>query len=1202
MARHDHRAPTHLRRSDVAHNALVDVPAADSNSPHGAEKVGVLPSRHGLGRDDNQAMANANASAVATSPAPATATATATAAVMNEAGAMHPPMAHRHHGKHARPLQRVRCLKLKTMIHPDLLVPYLYGGDRGSRINRIVMETGCSIDYCPMSPGDQAQSPRSMAYIMNYLVSAESTARLEAGVKMLRAVVEKVEMHLQRKMHSWGAHPHYPRSIEEPSDAMPTEEAYMAPMPPRRVRYASYSMPMIDPDDMEVERRRDVYGAYKAGMSKADVKEESGDLHATVRMDGVIDEEHGGMHENDDDDHMWMADHAMEEEEGYWVPSERHHVRVTVSVSVDTSEEAPTNEEPAGEETRVGDEEPNRNQATESTTTANKHSQTDERHCPEQIEKDPETSTSSDHDINLDDTDEGVSSKATPTCAKTDENENSTTKPAMNAVSFSSPIIDSNRLLTDSLSWNSTVNVELLRFEEKMQARAGKMTSAHDDTNELVQLHALCTAMTDLQFAVVASKEFSATEKREVLSTLDQLLDVFSSNVGAQEKILQLSAGLERVLSLALIQESFMAQRPKLEQMDDAHTDPHDEIPVPQLDSEDAEEKFQESRSTIKVEPRQPSMTKDPQGRIPSFVKEFLQQFEAKEDSSAVMRSLHKRLVSELIKSDPYYYVGFKKQQSLGLPTCDFGCRGASAIKWERKLVSQISSRMKWFDSIAYTLAKGTGGKELLNRKKMNSTIRKLHLVALQVHCLVSHLYCMRGRGVCREMDSLQVALNNSYYEKRMNAYKARLKLVLHPQQTGSHSLEELVRDTLEFLPELLLFVDVWGYEYREETKVKKFSVKLPLSFFRSVENATFDYDQDSNKVLQGICDELLNLLYLWNDFKWGESLEVLTLERIVVFERHVKTSILKILDAHASHLVSLWANRLMEEPEQLQRVRLTQPKVYYPESFRTDASCNAPVTLNKVDGKSDAEESSEDEDALAAEFWATADGNTFRSLAETFESRQKTCLKNIAEWDEESVNTNLMKWSEVVDKRLHLRELAAAASQLMRSKQPDTTGGGTPVPEASNATPELLALASKTQFVTKEAADVAEKIALHTAAHQLNIERKDANPMNTAASFGSMEDEDFDDPESLSEAPGATESPSNDTTRMDDKFAASEEQPSPHMIPELVGILSSTKREVDEILNQRIRSARVRVKLQSQSLLLARQTLDLLHNLAPLT
>lgn len=65
---------------------------------------------------------------------------------------------------------RVRLAKLLTRVPPDVVIPYL----DGERMNAIMAETSCSIDYCALSPGEPARSPRSMDYRMNFLVSAET--------------------------------------------------------------------------------------------------------------------------------------------------------------------------------------------------------------------------------------------------------------------------------------------------------------------------------------------------------------------------------------------------------------------------------------------------------------------------------------------------------------------------------------------------------------------------------------------------------------------------------------------------------------------------------------------------------------------------------------------------------------------------------------------------------------------------------------------------------------------------------------------------------------------------------------------------------------------------------------------------------------------------------------------------------------------
>ncbi|KAJ0395294.1 hypothetical protein P43SY_001162 [Pythium insidiosum] len=103
----------------------------------------------------------------------------------------------------ARRQQRVRCLNVKTTVLPDLLVPYLYG-DRQNRIGNIMERTGSTIDYCPLSPDEQAQSPPNMTYTMSFLVSAESATQLDSACKMLRSLVERLQLHVQQKLAASG--------------------------------------------------------------------------------------------------------------------------------------------------------------------------------------------------------------------------------------------------------------------------------------------------------------------------------------------------------------------------------------------------------------------------------------------------------------------------------------------------------------------------------------------------------------------------------------------------------------------------------------------------------------------------------------------------------------------------------------------------------------------------------------------------------------------------------------------------------------------------------------------------------------------------------------------------------------------------------------------------------------------------------------
>ncbi|CAI5700380.1 unnamed protein product [Peronospora effusa] len=67
-------------------------------------------------------------------------------------------------GRHETSTQRVRAVRITTRIYPDILIPYLYDERSGRSINAIVNTTGCTIDYCALSPDEFEQSPTSRGY------------------------------------------------------------------------------------------------------------------------------------------------------------------------------------------------------------------------------------------------------------------------------------------------------------------------------------------------------------------------------------------------------------------------------------------------------------------------------------------------------------------------------------------------------------------------------------------------------------------------------------------------------------------------------------------------------------------------------------------------------------------------------------------------------------------------------------------------------------------------------------------------------------------------------------------------------------------------------------------------------------------------------------------------------------------------------
>ncbi|KAE8903852.1 hypothetical protein PF003_g12353 [Phytophthora fragariae] len=677
---------------------------------------------------------------------------------------------------------------------------------------------------------------------------------------------------------------------------------------------------------------------------------------------------------------------------------------------------------------------------------------------------------------------------------------------------------------------------------------------------------------------------------------------------------------------------------------------------------------------------------------LPPFIWSLLARVITSDPQTYVMRVTHKRLMDEIAKGDPYYYLhptiltsnadGSSLLRSSPARQCEFGCRGASALKWERKLVSQISSRMKSFDNVAYSLARSSGGKEVLNRKKMNSIIRKLHLVAMQLHSLVSHLYCVKGQTTCKEIDSLPIALNNSHFERKMGVYKSRLKLVVphkyqqqqqSPQQqqlnSANEPAEELLRDTYEFFPELLLCVDIWGYNYREG-QAKRHNSKsvlgenhsgvvsegalFPLGFFRGVEILAFDFEHDSNGLLRCICDELLNIVCLWNDFKWTDNLEAVALERVVSFETDVTASILKILELYAHHLQALWAVRLLDEPDQLRSVHFTQFNAYYSDRSQgglnpsSGAQSRAPTQskssgdgLNRDPNTVDRLVADEIvEQRLAEEYWnrkvtALSIHNPIEDATDEADPKpsQLMSAETICAWDQQTLVSYLLRWSDVYSIRGEVNALSAVTNHMLKHevqkyRLSDSTCD-TDQAVIDTATRHLLAAVSRAQMLIRDALVGTEKLALHSASSQLPDERKHvmyseddveaseaskANPgarsssAQRASSCQTTEDSpsrQADEPPSAPAADTADERKTHSASTARNAVGVQEEitveagisvdQPE---LKDLIQLLAVTKQDMQELCGHRPRSARMREKVQTQSLQLARQTVEIFRNI----
>ncbi|KAL8001782.1 hypothetical protein Plhal703r1_c17g0078551 [Plasmopara halstedii] len=665
---------------------------------------------------------------------------------------------------------------------------------------------------------------------------------------------------------------------------------------------------------------------------------------------------------------------------------------------------------------------------------------------------------------------------------------------------------------------------------------------------------------------------------------------------------------------------------------------------------------FEDDLSTVKFE--QKTSTSRPQ-KMPPFVWSLLTRAISSDPQSYVMRATSKRLMDEIAKGDPYYYLHPTKigndtatsTSVLRSRSCEFGCGGASAVKWKRKLVSQINSRMKFFDNVAYLLARRSRGEEALNRKKMNSIIRKLHLVAMQLHSLVSHIYCIQGQARCREGDSLPTKLNSSHFARRMGVYKSKLKLVVpltYQQQSASHQqcsaddvTEDLLQDTFEFFPELLLCVDIWGFNYRESQSKRHISkvvlsgnsagsdVHFPLAFLREVEGSAFDFEHDNNGRLSQICDELLNLVCLWNDLKWTDSLENVALDRVLSFETDVTASISKVLDLYAHHLQALWAVRLFDDPEQLQSVHFTHLNAYYSDRSQSTTSNGTSSVDSDVNAVDYLVANAIVEQRHVEKYWNrkvttlsvyNSDDDASELTERGPHTNQLLSIDAISSWNKDTLLRYLLRWSDVYGIRTDANVLSAVTNHMIKhevqkhifSRHNDESNPVEGDSMVDLSTSKLLTAVRRAQILIQDALIMAKKLALHSACHQLLNERKyslyvepdiidgevaSSSDTQSLCTTMNTHNQAVSDLESHSVARGSCDAEKYGSDAQKEALDTDPAQDQPE-VKDLIHLLAVTKQEMQELCGRRPRSARMREKVQTQSLQLARQTVEIFRNI----
>ncbi|KAI9910748.1 hypothetical protein PsorP6_010851 [Peronosclerospora sorghi] len=776
-----------------------------------------------------------------------------------------------------------------------------------------------------------------------------------------------------------------------------------------------------------------------------------------------------------------------------------------------------------------------------------------------------------------------------------------------------------------SLKRLNKVEADFMRAKSSLAAQKDKLRQVHRTNKRHRRLEILCDVVYRLQCQVSATScRLDVSCRQELLARLDTYVDklLIPNGQPLQEQIDALASVVEDALTKdsrytkhqdGLKTKTLRSNSP-LMAVDDRTNDEADEMNWEHNEWRESgledgaisceaasieSESFAKNREegSLACRPRE----------MPPFIWSLLDRVLSCDPQSYVMRDTQKRVVDEIVKGDAYYYLHTTIVSDVRSPLetvsssgCEFGCHSASALQLERKLVAQISSRMKSFDMVAYSLARTNKGKEVLNRKKMNSIIRKLHLVAVQLHALISHLYCVKGYRNCKEVDSLPNSLNRAQFERKQSVYKSRLKLV-EPSNSrvldsSNDDVEALYRETYEFFPELLVCVDIWGYNYRESLAKQHVSTSVvddtvtdswiwsdrplfPLSFFREVETLSFDYEHDKNGLLRCICDELLNIVCLWNDFKWSANFEAKPIDQIMSFESDVTASILKIVELYAHHLEALWAIRFLDTPAGLRDVHFTQLNAYY--SDRSQASV-PPSRTEDVERM---------EQCLAAEYW---NGKIMALSMECdrMETEEDATMHKVLRpetmcaWTEETVGASLLRWSEVYSMRRDVNALASVTNHMIKHEIRKIKLVN--APECDMLTRQLLAAGSRAQMLVQDALNASEKLALHSAAVQLPMEKKQVE--RGLPTEG--------------EARGEHDALAMDIADKSAQVGEQEGEKSPGMhaeqleLKDLIQLVAVTKREMQELCSQRPRSRRMREKVQTQSLQLARQTVEMFRNI----
>ncbi|CAI5705449.1 unnamed protein product [Peronospora farinosa] len=453
-----------------------------------------------------------------------------------------------------------------------------------------------------------------------------------------------------------------------------------------------------------------------------------------------------------------------------------------------------------------------------------------------------------------------------------------------------------------------------------------------------------------------------------------------------------------------------------------------------------------------------------------------------------------------------------------------------------------------------------------------------------------------------------------------MGVYKSRLKLVVphkyqqqiqQEQHSSNEPGEEILRDTYEFFPELLLCI-----EYRESLG------KQHNNNFISV------------NLLARKQSRRLRCFHSVISVKWKVWRLTLRMTAMICFIASVTsflTSILKILELYAHHLQALWSVRLMNEPDQLRCIQLTEFNAYY--SDRSQRSLNTTArSQSRIPGVSENRGDGPICDSRTVVQHVATEALEHR-LAEEYWNRKVTALSNrnpgddemevgsdsklqllsdevICSWDQHTLVSYLLRWSDEYAIRTEVNALSVVTNHMMKHEVQKfrfmgrddtnvTSGSYVNRTMVDSSTRQLLAAVGRAQMLIQDAVIGSEKLALHSVSNQLPNEKKQLKPLDFKGRTGNKT--------SSSSREAAPSCPNS--TCINDAGAHSDDAVSETVFhaeaiaskdADSYDAIEDVNIDIDmqELCGHKSRSARMREKVQMQSLQLARQTVDIFRNI----